>query len=62
MSAGFGVAASLASALATTSPGGLRNAAVTVVCGILFRGERLFWWQVVGLCGTVSAVGLIVTG
>jgi hypothetical protein len=24
--------------------------------------ERLFWWQVVGLCGTVSAVGLIVTG
>jgi drug/metabolite transporter (DMT)-like permease len=48
--------------LVTTSPGGLGNAAVTVVCGILFRGERLFWWQVVGLCGTVSAVGLIVTG
>ena len=37
-------------------------AAVTGACGILFRGERLFWWQAVGLGGTIAAVGLIVTG
>ena len=48
--------------LAPIAVTGTQYAAVTVVCGILFRGERLFWWQVVGLCGTVSAVGLIVTG
>jgi drug/metabolite transporter (DMT)-like permease len=48
--------------LAPIAVTGTQYAAVTVVCGILFRGERLFWWQVLGLCGTVSAVGLIVTG
>lgn len=48
--------------LAPIAVTGTQYAAVTVVCGIIFRGERLFWWQVVGLCGTVTAVGLIVTG
>ena len=55
MSAGFGVAASLGIGIGDHITRGLRNAAVTVVCGILFRGERLFCWQVVGFFGTVSA-------
>ncbi|MBC8364626.1 MAG: DMT family transporter [Actinobacteria bacterium] len=48
--------------LAPITVTGTQYAAVTVVLGIIFRGERLFWWQAVGLCGTVTAVGLIVTG
>lgn len=48
--------------LAPIAVTGTQYAAVTVVCGILFRGERLWWWQVVGLCGSVTAVGLLVAG
>jgi hypothetical protein len=48
--------------LAPIAVTGTQYAAVTVACGILFRGERLFWWQAVGLGGTIAAVGLIVTG
>ncbi|MDP6975624.1 MAG: EamA family transporter [Acidimicrobiales bacterium] len=48
--------------LAPIAVTGTQYAAVTVVCGILFRGERLWWWQVLGLCGSVTAVGLLVAG
>ncbi len=48
--------------LAPIAVTGTQYAAVTVVCGILFRGERLWWWQVLGLCGSATAVGLLVAG
>ncbi|MBT3245926.1 MAG: DMT family transporter [Actinobacteria bacterium] len=48
--------------LAPVTVAGTQYAAVTVVCGMLFRGERMRWWQVVGLLGSVSAVALIVVG
>jgi len=41
---------------------GTQYAAVTVVCGMAFRGERMRWWQGIGLLGAVSAVALIVAG
>jgi uncharacterized membrane protein len=48
--------------LAPVTVTGTQYAAVTVVCGIVFRDERMRWWQGVGLLGAVSAVALIVAG
>ncbi|MDP7598392.1 MAG: DMT family transporter [Acidimicrobiales bacterium] len=48
--------------LAPVTVTGSQYAAVTVVCGIVFRDERMRWWQGVGLLGAVSAVALIVAG
>jgi len=48
--------------LAPIAVTGTQYAAVTVVCGMLFRGERLWWWQVLGLVGSGTAVGLILAG
>ncbi|MBC8196088.1 MAG: EamA family transporter [Acidimicrobiia bacterium] len=48
--------------LAPVTVTGTQYAAVTVMCGMLFRGERMRWWQGVGLLGSVSAVALIVVG
>ena len=48
--------------LAPVTVAGSQYAAVTVVCGMVFRGERLRWWQAIGLSGAVSAVALIVVG
>ena len=48
--------------LAPVTVTGTQYAAVTVVCGMVFRGERMRWWQGAGLLGTVSAVALIVAG
>ncbi|MBV14706.1 MAG: hypothetical protein CL505_06520 [Actinobacteria bacterium] len=48
--------------LAPVTVTGTQYAAVTVVCGMVFRGEQMRWWQGAGLLGTVSAVALIVAG
>jgi|TARA_B100001079_G_scaffold213910_1_gene188350 drug/metabolite transporter (DMT)-like permease len=48
--------------LAPVTVTGTQYAAVTVVCGIVFRDERMRWWQGAGLLGAVSAVALIVAG
>ncbi len=48
--------------LAPVTVTGTQYAAVTVACGMLFRGERLRWWQGAGLLGSMSAVALIVAG
>ena len=55
MSAGFDAAASLGIDIGDHITPGAAERGGPAVCGILFRGERLFWWQVVGFFGTVSA-------
>ncbi len=41
---------------------GSQFAAVAVVLGLIFRNERLWWWQGVGLVGASMAVALISLG
>jgi len=45
--------------LAVVSVVGSQFAAVAVVLGLIFRNERLWWWQGLGLVGASVAVGLI---
>jgi hypothetical protein len=48
--------------LAVVSVVGSQYAAVAVLLGLVFRQERLWWWQGVGLAGASLAVALISLG
>lgn len=48
--------------LAVVSVVGSQFAAVAVVLGLIFRNERLWWWQGIGLVGASVAVALISVG
>ncbi len=72
VSFGIGVLASVAVALfvlalrggslAVVSVVSSQYAAVAVLLGVVFRGQRMTWWQVVGLLGASAAVALIAIG
>lgn len=48
--------------LAVASVVGSQYAAVAVILGVLVRGQRMFWWQGLGLSGSSLAVALIALG
>ena len=56
------LALQLGGSLATVSVIASQYAAVAVLLGVVFRGQRLWWWQAVGLAGASVAVGLITLG
>ena len=56
------VAAAQRGSLGPVSVAGSQFPAVAVLLGYLLRGERVWWWQTVGLAATVVAVGLIAVG
>ena len=48
--------------LAPVAVAATQYAAVTVFLAFCFRGERLRWWQTIGLCGSSIAVALVIAG
>ncbi len=48
--------------LAVVSVAGSQYAAVAVLLGVAIRGQRMWWWQAVGLGGSSLAVALIAIG
>ena len=48
--------------LAVVSVAGSQYAAVAVLLGVAIRGQRMWWWQGVGLGGSSLAVALIAIG
>ena len=48
--------------LAVASVVGSQYAAVAVILGVVVRGQRMWWWQGLGLSGSSLAVALIVIG
>jgi drug/metabolite transporter (DMT)-like permease len=48
--------------LAVASVVGSQYAAVAVILGVVVRGQRMRWWQGLGLGGSSLAVALIVIG
>ncbi len=48
--------------LAVASVVGSQYAAVAVLLGVLVRGQRMWWWQGLGLGGSSIAVALIAIG
>ena len=48
--------------LAVASVVGSQYAAVAVILGVVVRGQRMWWWQGLGLGGSSLAVALIVIG
>jgi len=48
--------------LAVVSVAGSQYAAVAVLLGVAIRGQRMWWWQALGLGGSSLAVALIAIG
>ena len=48
--------------LSVTSVIGSQYAAVAVLLGVVFRGQRMWWWQAVGLAGASASVALVAIG
>jgi drug/metabolite transporter (DMT)-like permease len=48
--------------LAPVAVAATQYAAVTVFLAFCFRGERLRWWQTIGLFGSSAAVALVIAG
>ncbi|MBI00307.1 MAG: hypothetical protein CL467_06875 [Acidimicrobiaceae bacterium] len=48
--------------LAVVSVAGSQYAAVAVLLGVVIRGQRMWWWQALGLGGSSLAVALIAIG
>ena len=48
--------------LAVVSVAGSQYAAVAVLLGVAIRGQRMWWWQALGLGGSSLAVALIAMG
>ncbi|SVA57848.1 uncharacterized protein METZ01_LOCUS110702, partial [marine metagenome] len=48
--------------LAVVSVVGSQYAAVAVLLGVALRGQRMWWWQALGLGGSSLAVALIAIG
>ena len=48
--------------LAVVSVAGSQYAAVAVLLGVAIRGQRMWWWQGLGLAGSSLAVALIAIG
>ena len=48
--------------LAVVSVAGSQYAAVAVLLGVAIRGQRMWWWQGVGLGGSSLALALIAIG
>lgn len=48
--------------LAVVSVAGSQYAAVSVLLGVAIRGQRMWWWQAMGLGGSSLAVALIAIG
>ena len=48
--------------LAPVAVAATQYAAVTVFLAFCFRGERLRWWQTIGLFGSSAAVALVIVG
>jgi len=58
----FVLALQAGGSLSIVSVIGSQYAAVAVVLGVLLRGQRMWWWQTVGLLGASVAVALISIG
>ncbi|MGI9608451.1 MAG: EamA family transporter [Acidimicrobiales bacterium] len=58
----FVLALQAGGSLAVVSVIGSQYAGVAVVLGVLLRGQRMWWWQAVGLAGASLAVALISIG
>ncbi len=56
------LALQLGGSLAVVSVISSQYAAVAVLLGVILRGQRLWWWQALGLVGASVAVVLITVG
>lgn len=56
------VALQLGGSLAVVSVISSQYAAVAVLLGVVLRGQRMWWWQALGLAGASLAVALITIG